>query len=570
MMATFEESQMAETMGQGRKPASSIMPKWATAALLGTSLLALGACSVAPKPFQSEDVIEAAIADKEIIFESQEPVDGALTLEEATARALKYNLAHRVQLMSQALASESFDLATYDMLPILGVEAAGTARDQFNASASESLATRLESLEPSFSEDRQRFTASARFSWNILDFGVSYLRAKQESDRFLIAGLAREKSARDLAQEVRIAFWRAAALQQVEGDARRLMEEAIEGRKELEEIRAKALQPPLETLEQIRALSEIIQQLETLEETASTAMVNLASLINVMPGTKLVLAVPTDLPDLPKLALDEAELEMLALSGSTDYQSELYNVRIDQREARKSILKLLPGLEIFGASNYDTNSFLAFDQWNEIGARVNWNLFRLLATDQIMDHNDARRLVMEARRLAANMATITQFHAARVSYHNALVRLSRAEDIDQLDKEIQRLTGQARDSQAASSTAALRIELRSLRSEVARMLAYAGGQQAWGNLLNALSLSPAPVDYQSYPTEELASIIKTRFESWQKGSFPKPVGDGEIMASLFDETPSRYSRKDDETDATVTKVSAALSLVSSESASDSN
>jgi len=90
-------------------------------------------------------------------------------------------------MMEEALASAQVDLAQYDMLPTLAAEAGFTSRDNVEASSSESIQTQAQSLVPSTSTNRDRVTANARLSWNVLDFGVSYFQAKQQADRYLIA-----------------------------------------------------------------------------------------------------------------------------------------------------------------------------------------------------------------------------------------------------------------------------------------------------------------------------------------------------------------------------------------------
>src|SRR5690606_33401696 len=161
-----------------------------------------------------------------------------------------------------------------------------------------------------------------------------------------------------------------------------------------------------------------------------------ASLINAPIGQKLELAVSGDLAPMPRLDASLADLELLALSNTADYTAQLYNVRVDADEARQSLLRLVPGVELFAGSSYDTNSFLVYDHWNEAGARVSWNIMRLLAAPQIEEQNEARELVSQARRLAANMAAITQLHLSWQEYRNALHRLERAKGLDEIDNEI--------------------------------------------------------------------------------------------------------------------------------------
>ncbi|KAF0138790.1 MAG: Outer membrane protein [Rhodospirillaceae bacterium] len=64
---------------------------------------------------------------------------------------------------------------------------------------------------PTYSTDRWSKTLNLGLSWNILDSGVSYFKARQNTDRALIAMEHRCKAVHTLAAEVRSAFWRAAA-----------------------------------------------------------------------------------------------------------------------------------------------------------------------------------------------------------------------------------------------------------------------------------------------------------------------------------------------------------------------
>ncbi|MBD9680864.1 TolC family protein, partial [Pseudomonas sp. PDM18] len=108
------------------------------------------------------------------------------TLNDALARAIKYNLEGRLKVMEQALASRQVDLATFDMLPRMALEAGYAGRNNVSASSSKSVLTNQQSLEPSTSQDRDRDVADLTMVWNVLDFGVSYVSAKQQADQRLI------------------------------------------------------------------------------------------------------------------------------------------------------------------------------------------------------------------------------------------------------------------------------------------------------------------------------------------------------------------------------------------------
>jgi outer membrane protein TolC len=482
--------------------------------------LLLGACTVTPEQLEDPDIIALAEEDQALIEASEEPLSGPLDLSTAVARSLKYNLNHRVQLMETALANKSFELAKMDMLPILAAEGGYTARSNYDASTSMSVWTHRRTEEPTTSEERDRFDASARFSWNILDFGISYLQAKQEADRYLVTQLSRDKAMQQMVHEVRTAYWRAAALQTVDGDLDRLLAAADRTRADLERVREEALRPPLDVLEDMRALSEIVQQLETMRQSVVAARVDLASLANLPPGSDVALDIPQPLPEMPAPTDDLETLELLSLVGSGDYVSQLYNSRIEQAETRKALLRLLPGAELFAGLNFDSNDFLYNNTWAEVGARVNWNIMRLLSVDEVREHNEGREQLAQARRLATNMAVITRLRLSHQSYSMALGQLTRADDINMIDSEIQTLTRQAEATAAVDGVARLRSEVRALRSRVAYLLAYADAQDAYGQFIVSLGLSPVPDDYQTKSVEELADHIEDSFARWSRNEFP--------------------------------------------------
>ena len=64
------------------------------------------------------------------------------------------------------------------------------------------------------------------FSWNILDFGVSYFVARQSADRVMIALERRRKVEQNLVRDVRSAYWRSAAAQVLGGQIDRSIKEA--------------------------------------------------------------------------------------------------------------------------------------------------------------------------------------------------------------------------------------------------------------------------------------------------------------------------------------------------------
>ncbi|MCG2586902.1 TolC family protein, partial [Massilia sp. TS11] len=88
--------------------------------LLVVSLsLALAACAVSPTPVTLAERGEKIKEDFAQMYKDQEPLKGPLSLEEAMARAVKYNLETRLRIMEEALGMGQVEQARFDMLPRL-------------------------------------------------------------------------------------------------------------------------------------------------------------------------------------------------------------------------------------------------------------------------------------------------------------------------------------------------------------------------------------------------------------------------------------------------------------------
>ena len=173
------------------------------------AVLGLSSCAITPIPLTTDEVRSRAQENRAVLTKDQEPVSGPIDLYEAMARALKYNLDARVELMYKMLAQTQLDLSHYAMLPRLAANAGFDGRNNFTGGVARSLITGNQVLEPFTSADRNIFSADLSLSWNVLDFGLSYIRAKQASDDVLIAEEERRRVANRVMQDVRSAYWRA-------------------------------------------------------------------------------------------------------------------------------------------------------------------------------------------------------------------------------------------------------------------------------------------------------------------------------------------------------------------------
>jgi hypothetical protein len=104
--------------------------------LFGASVLALAisGCAVTSEPIERSVSEQRARNDLHGMYKDQEPLSGALTLHQAMARAVKYNLEGRLKVMEEALAKRQSDLSSFDMLPRMALSAGYAGRNNTNAS----------------------------------------------------------------------------------------------------------------------------------------------------------------------------------------------------------------------------------------------------------------------------------------------------------------------------------------------------------------------------------------------------------------------------------------------------
>ncbi len=475
--------------------------------------LVLGGCAVTTEPIGMDERSKSLAAERAQMVQNQEPLVGPLTLDEAMARALKYNLDYRVKVMEEALASKQLDLARVDMLPRITAAAGYSTRDNDYASSSRNVATGAQSLVPSTSVDRNRNTLDLGLTWNVLDFGVSYYQAKQQGDRWLAAQERRRKTVHIVMQQVRPAYWQAVGAQVLEGKITTVLADARKALADSRKIELEKLLSPLETLNYQRQLLEIIRQFEAINDELAQAKPRLASLMNLEPGKPFTLVLPTQL-NKPQFTLPMEKMEETALLRRPDLMEARYNERVSVVETRKALVKLFPGVELSFGPHYDSNSYLVNNSWNDAGLRVSWNLMNVFNASTIRNTAEAQLELATQQRLAMSMAVLTQTH---VAYRDYTGRMRQFELSDEMDSVEQRLLAHARNvarSDAQGRLQEVRAAASALMSELRRYQSYGALQGAYGQVLATLGLDPLPETIDSHDLPAVRKAVMGMEARW--------------------------------------------------------
>lgn len=495
----------------------------------------LAGCSVLPVPLDSAQREGVAIEAEEKLFADQEPLNRPVTLYEATARALKYQMEYRVRIMEQAAALGQLDVGKFDMLPKLTVNAGYTSRSNdsfgFGFSPSGSVASN-----PSASQERTRDTSGVAFTWSLLDFGLSYYRALQLADQSLIAEERRRKALQNLVQDVRLAWWKSEAAERLLPQIDELLEEVDLAIEKSRVIESRKLLPPMQTALMRRGLLDLEQQISLRRQDLAQSRVELAALLNVPPGTQVQIAPPTRFPAATlELKTRIETLEAVALRRRPELGEEAYKTRVNQNETRRSVLALFPNLNLDVSGNYDSNRFLVNNAWSSVGLSVAFNLVKVFSLSSVKRSAEAQRRLDETKRLAMAMAVMTQTRIASVRYSLLAHEFGVWDQATRDDAQIVGYLGSGAEVGIDTEFDLIRAKARYLVSKINRDLTYANLEAALGRIYNSVGLDALPSEVDSHETASLAQHMQTRLVEWENSNFaPKaspidlPVMIGEI------------------------------------------
>ena len=487
----------------------------------------LGGCaSLEPEALKADEVRQIVAEDQRSMTGNSEALNGPLSLDEAIARAIKYNAQRRAKAMEEALAQGNLDVGRFDMLPKLVASAGYRYRDKDLITRSEDSVTGAPSLaNPYISSAREATTTDLGFSWSLLDFGQSYFAARQNADRVLIAAEQRRKATQILIQDVRTAYWRVIAAEQLDKTLRSTLSEAENSLADARKAETEKLRSPLEPLRYQRQLLENIRLLETITQELSTARIELAALTALPLGSANAIQViePQGHPDETWLRLPVEQMEEQALTMNPDLRESLYNARIARLETRRALLKLFPGISFNYAQKTSDDRFLVHQVWNEAGAQISFNLLGLLSAPAQMRLADAGVSLAEQRRMATQMAVLSQLHIARLQYANALRSFERSDSIAAVDQRLAEHTANQEKAERQTRLERVAQQTAAILSQLRRYQALSNAQAAASRLQATLGLEPAIEGSDRMPLAELTAAVSRALKSWEKGELPAPA-----------------------------------------------
>jgi outer membrane protein TolC len=486
--------------------------------LAATITLFITACSSpGPKSLSIADM-KVLHSENQINASSNvEPITGALSLDAAMARALKYNSSRRVKLLEEALANNQLDVSKLDMLPKLVASAGLAHRSIERATYSSTYPGMVKGTSASFSSDPNHSSAELGLTWNLLDVGLGYYGAQQSADRLLISVEQRRKAMHQLMQDVRVAYWRSAAAQLLQDRVQQTIATGEAALVDAKKVEVAGQSNPIDALRYQRQLLENLRLLETINQELSSANIELASLINAPLGQHIMLAEIDSASDSNEvLSMPVERLETAALQNNPDLLESAYNARIARAELRKTMTRLFPSVSFNYSVKYDTDKFMVDRNWNEAGLQISFNLFNIMTGPTQVKLAKAGIALADQRRVATQMAVLSQMHISRLALINAESNFSRADAIYKTDLRISELVNNRAKVRAQSQLDKVSNDTAAIVSLLRRYQAMSQVQAAQARLRANLGLEPKIGNTQALSLAELTQQLDQANTPWSE------------------------------------------------------
>jgi hypothetical protein len=492
--------------------------------------LSLAACSLSGDPIGINEQASTLKQDIADLFGGQDVIAAPVTLSDAMARGIKYNINHRASALEEAVATGDVARIKAGMLPGLGYRGSVLVRDNREVIEAVSPTSGASTLAPSVFEERVRRTAALEAGWDVLDASLIYARSRSASDEARAASERRRLVVQGLVRDIRTAYWKAVSEQTLSDRLTDILAKAKDVSKHLEEAESqKSTRDTGPLLALQKRLYETMNDLMAERDALAGAREELAALIGVKPDTEFTLAGTEgdimSLAALPEMKSSPKDLEILALLIRPDMREHTLMKRVASRSVHSEVLQTFPGLSGIVGMNYDSNKFLGDSSWISGSFDIAGSLTKLFTLPIRLESAQTREKLADMQRMAMAAAVMTQTHVAVRRYDLAKDHVSVLKNLMGVNM---RLVDYSKETHAKADPLSegmqLGAEMDLLLTRTRLHRAFAEAQNAYGTVLTSVGLDPLPPGLEEKSLPELSGMIAARQDAMT----------GEVMSSLLE------------------------------------
>ena len=496
--------------------------------IIGVLLLGfLVACTRSPKAvslLEAEERAKTDILKIEKIKKDNQSWEENLEIDlyTAIALAIKNNKELKIKLLESALANRQLEKIKFEMLPSIATNAGYSASENYTATSSATVTGDVAgSMGTSYSTSRQRDvnTQDIGFTWNALDFGLSYIRAGQNSNRYLIAEEMERKAEHNIVREVVKSYWNTLSADKLIRKYDPLLIEVDKALNDSQKIEELLLTKPMDALLYQKELLDIQRALQSQKQIFIDSRIQLGVLMGLLPNQKYKV-VPTNDP-LTVLDMNLKGMEEYALVHRPELIESHYEEIISVQETKASMASLMPGLNFNAAWTHSSNDYLMNKTNFEYGSTMGANLLNIYLYPKIKKFNETNTEVIKEKRLALSMAVLSQVHLANIDYAMALEEYDTAERYYQVSRKITQQIKNAQKIARFGNLELIREQASLLVAELRYDIAYSKLQHAIGKIYASVGLDVTKENVKKLGFRDYAAIIKNNFKSSGKKYYAK-------------------------------------------------
>ncbi len=465
-------------------------------------------------------------------FKSEAEITQPLTLEKATELAIKNNLDLRIKRLEKEYAETGYVLSKLEMLPELTAEMNASTRSKESGASSMDVTTGAQNLNFSRSSEDTTWSAAFQTTFNVLETGLNFVRAQQQSDVVKIAQERRRVVRQGIIRDVRIAYTRALVAQILDEKLDALRQRTSHALELAKEAQDTQLKPALTFMKYQKNLLNIIAELDDLRLQLDGAKIELSTFLNLHPGQEYTLSTePLSLDPFSDIGEEIHDLEIYAMLHRPEIIEEDYNYRIENLEKRYFWINNLPLIEPNLRYNYDSNSFLLNHSWMSLSAKLAYNLLDPLVNKNKKESVEQQVVIAKMKRDAQLLAVLAQVNISYLQHQAALQNYNNSNELKELQGKITGEVAKNVEAEIATDQELVISEAESFLTEVENMFDYINVQRALANMMVAIGYDVVDIDdihdtmEENIPTQDLSKTSMPDSETLQppvKEPLPEP------------------------------------------------
>jgi outer membrane protein TolC len=429
--------------------------------------------------------LENADKDKEYMFKNAVLPQDPLQLEDFVALGLLQNFDVLMRQQEVAVQMEAETAAKLGMLPSLTASSELSERSNLSVISSQNINSGQASLPTNYSHPKQTKTYSLALAWSVLDFGMTYYRARQQEDRVNIAMQDYERLKQNVILDITDAYWKAIVAQKATKGALDIIGLAENRQGDLEKQMQRKTVSEIDGLENQKRLIEMQIKLQNYKRDYYKQKARLASLVGLPPMADFQVA-DVALPAIQVDIWDVRRLEEEAIMSRPELYIEDLNARIAADDTRTAILGMFPNANLFAGFDHDQNPFLLNNNWYSMGLRTSWNLLNIPKSYYEHRSAKAREAAAKDARLQLSIAVMTEVNIAYLDLQDSVAQYDLAVDLSSVKNRLLDAGKKGQKQGQFDDADVLTLEAEALFSDIYQVTTYADVKVALERLANSV------------------------------------------------------------------------------------